>query len=131
MSFQDTWALSYTQSPGAQVVSTSITLTANSQQNTDLQVNANSEARANVSIIKADIQSLLLYCDQSITLKTNSSGSPQDTLNVQANVPYVWTVNTASIFACPFSNNVTAIFVNTAAVVNVQSNFKLRLIANN
>lgn len=131
MSFQDTWALSYTQAPGAQVVSTSITLTANSQQNTDLLVNANSEVRANVSIIKADIQSLLLFCDQSITLKTNSSSAPQDTLNVQANVPYVWTVNTASIFACPFSNNVSAIFVNTAAVVNVQSNFKLRLIANN
>lgn len=131
MSFSDSVAINYTQSPGAQVVSSTITLVGNSQQNTDLVVNANAEARANVSIIKADIQSLLLYCDQSITLKTNSSGSPQDTLNVQANVPYVWTVNTASIFACPFSNNVTAIFVNTAAVVNVQSNFKLRLIANN
>lgn len=131
MAFQDTWSTSYTQSPGAQVISTSITLTGNTQENVDLNVNANSEVRCNVSLTRDDLQSLLIYCDQSITLKTNSSGAPQDTLNVLANVPYVWTVNTASIFACPFSNNVTAIFVNTDAVVNVQSNFKFRSIANN
>jgi hypothetical protein len=131
MSFSDNWALSYTQTPGAQVVSTSITLVGNTQENVDLLVNANSQTECDVQLFKANLQALLIFCDQSITLKTNSSGAPQDTLNVQANVPYVWTVNLNSIFACPFSNNVSKLFVNTVAVVNVQSNFKLRSIANN
>lgn len=131
MSFSDAVSVAYTQSPGAQVVSSTITLVGDTQENLDVNANVGPNVLTNaaVNLIKADIQSLLLVCDQNIVLYTNSSSAPQDSLNITANVPYVWTVNTGTIFSCPFSNNVTKVFVNNT--VNVNANFKLRSILNN
>jgi len=133
MSFSDALSVAYTQTPGAQVVSSTITLVGDTQENLDVNatVGPNVLTNAAINLIKADIQSLLLTCDQNIMLYTNNplGSTPQDTLNITANVPYVWTVNTGTVFSCPFSNNVTKVFVNNT--VNVNAQFKLRSILNN
>lgn len=52
------------------------------------------DATTNQEILVAIDISLLklivIKSDQNITIKTNSSGSPDDTLAIVANVPYVW-----------------------------------------
>ena len=128
MSFTDSVSMAV-QIPGGTPYSGTLTLVGNTEENVDAPVNANSQVEVDIQLIKANLQFLFLFCDQTITLKTNSSGAPQDTLNITANVPYVWTVNLVPIFACPFSNNVTKIFVNST--VNVAANFILRSVANN
>lgn len=130
MSFSDTYSWTYVQTPGTTSSSGSITLVGDSQVNLDMNVNANVAINANVSIIKNNLQSLLLTCDQTVTLKTTGASFPQDTINLQAGVPYIWTVNLATVFACPFSANIVAIQVNnTPSAVN--ANFKLRSVLNN
>lgn len=126
--FSDTVALSYTQTPGSQVITSTITLVGDTQQNLDVNAAAGPNVLTNaaINLIKADIQSLLIFSSQTIILYTNNplGSAPQDTLSVSANVPYIWTVNTGSIFACPFSNNITKVFVNNT--VNVVANVSIR-----
>lgn len=132
MSFTDTFSVNYTQSPGAApVFSGSITLTGGNQENVDIAGNAGPGVLTNsiCAVTKSKLLSLLLVCDQNITLYTNSSSAPQDTLNISANIPYYWSINIATIFTCPFSNNVTEVFVNNQS--NVACNFKLRTVQNN
>ncbi len=130
MSFSDSLSTSFV-TPAGQVYSGTLTLTGNTEHNLDLVCNAGPNVLTNAlcNIVKSDIQALFLFCDQSITLYTNSSGAPQDSLAINANVPYSWTVNLAPVFSCPFSNNITAVFVNNT--VNVSCTFKLRSVENN
>lgn len=130
MAFSDLVAMSYTQTPGSQVISSSITLVGDTQENQDINAAAGPNVLTNaaINLIKADIQSLLLFSNQTIILYTNNplGSAPQDTLSISANVPYYWTVNTGSVFACPFSNNVTKVFVNNTA--NIAANVVIRSI---
>lgn len=70
----------------------------------------------------AQVQSLLLFSNQALTLKTNSSSTPQDTITMRANVPIVWTQS--SFHSIPFAGNVTTMFFTNAgsnpAGVNVR-----------
>lgn len=55
---------------------------------------------------------ILFVSDQAVTLETNSGGSPTDTINLAANVPYVWCTG------APFVNKVTADVTATIYVTN-------------
>lgn len=131
MSFTDSFTAQYTQSPGATPYSGTLSNTGANQENLDLPATAGPGVLTNAQVIvtKAKLLSLLLVCDQTITLFTQSSSAPQDTLNITANVPYYWSVNVGSVFACPFSNNVSLVFVNN--LTNVIANFKMRTVQNN
>ena len=67
-----------------------------------------------IAIDISELKLLVIFCDQDISLQTNNAGSPVDTLAVKANVPNFWTPDT--IFANPFSVDVTQIFATTGAV---------------
>ncbi len=129
--FTDTVSISY-QTPAGVAAAVTTAYTGNTEQNASSLCNINATTEIDVTFIKANLQSLLLYCDQTITLKTNSSGAPQDTLNVKANVAFVWNTDLASIFTCPFSNNVTKFFVvGASANVNATCTFNFRSVQNN
>jgi len=51
--------------------------------------------------------------DKDVTIKTNSSGSPQETWNLKANQPYAWVENNPG--AVPFAGAVTAIYITNAS----------------
>lgn len=44
----------------------------------------------NLAIDVSDLKSLFIVCDQAVTIKTNSSGAPDNTLTLIANQPLVW-----------------------------------------
>ncbi len=131
MSFTDTLTIVY-QTPAGIVANQQYPYVGNTEQNVDAACNANVNVTLIVKFGKAALQSLLLYSDQTITLLTNSNSSPQDTINLKANVAYPWNGDLGSVYACPFSNNVNA-FVVVASSVNVNAvvNFKFRSVQNN
>lgn len=74
---------------------------------------------ANVEILVAldvsKLQSVVIKASQDCTVKTNSSGAPDDTLTIEANVPYVWTIN--SYDANLITADVSKVFVTNLAAV--------------
>lgn len=66
------------------------------------------------------LQLFLCISDQDITLKTNSSGSPQDTITIKAGIPFIWYANMG--ITVPFAGNVTASYWTNAGstAANVQ-----------
>lgn len=58
-------------------------------------------------------KSFMIKADQAMTVKTNDSGSPTDTLSLLAGVPYIWHENSLGTFL--LTGDVTALFVTNAS----------------
>ena len=68
-----------------------------------------------VSFTKSLIQSVIMLASTDLVVKTNSSGSPTDTINLKAGIPLIWSTS-SGYFACPFSANVTAFYLTNSTV---------------
>lgn len=71
-----------------------------------------------MAFVKANLQSFYLKSDQNCTVKTNSSGSPSDTITLVANVPYFW--SKSSGLTNPFATDVTTSFVTCTPAASIQ-----------
>jgi len=67
----------------------------------------------NIAIDVSALKSIVIKSDQNITIKTNSSGSPDDTLTIEANKEYSW--NEDSLDTCQLGTDVTTIFIANAS----------------
>lgn len=67
----------------------------------------------NIAFTYANIKSFALYCAAACTVKTNSSGAPDNTIAIPAGYNICW--DTSSIFANPFTADVTKIYVTNTA----------------
>jgi len=72
-----------------------------------------------MTIDVSQLKAIYILSDQNITLETNSGSAPADTLNLLANVPYVW--HTGSYFTNLLTTDVTASYWTNASgsVANV------------
>lgn len=61
----------------------------------------------------SQVRGCYLLCDRDITLKTNSSGSPANTINLKADIPYRWYTNQYN--ALLLTSDVTALYATLAA----------------
>lgn len=59
------------------------------------------------------VKSFYLNSSKDITFKTNSSGSPADTLALKANVPYIWHTNAYDTFL--LGTDVTVLYITNAS----------------
>lgn len=59
----------------------------------------------------ANVQAYMFLADQNCVLTTNSTGSPSDTINLKAGIPFFW--SRSGYAAVGFSANVTSIYVTT------------------
>jgi len=66
---------------------------------------------------------VVMLSDQNLTVKTNSSGAPQETIALVADTPLVWSVGDAGETA-PFADDVTALYVTNAS--GSAASFKIR-----
>ncbi len=104
----------YTSDMGA-ISSTVETFVGSAQVGVDVAVVAGAvNALEAIAITQANIVSVCIVSDKALTLKTNSSGSPQETLSLVAGSQVVWTTN--STHACPFSDDITAFYLSNAGV---------------
>ena len=106
------------------VTSASSTITGTAETNIELEdlaigTNTAQDFTADVS----QIVSLVMLWEPasgstSCTLKTNSSGSPADTLTLTANTPKIWNTTIQSTLgtACPLTVDVTSLFITTTAI---------------
>jgi hypothetical protein len=62
----------------------------------------------------AKLKAIFIQADRDMTIKTNSSGSPQETIALKAGQPFMWSLSDG-YFAVPFAGNVTSLFVTLAA----------------
>jgi hypothetical protein len=72
-----------------------------------------SDKEIDIAIDYSQITSLWISSDQDVTIETNDGTTPDDTIALKANVPLLWT--TDSYFACPLTEDVTALFVTNAS----------------
>ncbi len=59
------------------------------------------------------VKSIYICSDKDITLETNDGATPDDTIALSANVPYIW--NTESYDALLLTVDVTSIFITNAS----------------
>lgn len=65
-----------------------------------------------LAVTKANILSMVLTCDKAVTVKTNSSSTPQETITLAAGQAIVWASDHTE--SAPFSSNITKFFVTNA-----------------
>lgn len=68
-----------------------------------------------VVVPHAAIRSMVLFAAVAMTVKTNSSSVPDDTINIAAGTQVVWNTNHEE--ACPFTVDVTKLFVTNPGAV--------------
>lgn len=90
---------------------------------------AGTNVQIHIAFTKANLKSVLLKSDQAVTIYTNdlSSGSPQDSIALTAGQAKIWTLQTDGSGACPFSGNVTTMYVTNPG--GVVANLQIRGIA--
>lgn len=69
----------------------------------------------------ANVKAFAVLSDVDVTLKTNSSGSPTNTLALKGGIPYIW--NTDSYDTFKLTDDVTALFFTNAG--ETDANIKL------
>lgn len=124
MAFTHRFTQTYNTDVG-QIATATQSFTGDEENDFDGQVPANTTNQAaTLQVIKANMVSVLIYSDQALTIKTNSSSTPQDTIVLAAGVPVIW--NSSMSAAAPFSGNVTNMFLTNAG--SVVANVKIRVL---
>jgi hypothetical protein len=78
--------------------------------------NASTDLQVACAFDVSKVESIMILSDQNVTLETNSGGSPANTINLLANVPYVW--QKATYLANLFTTNVTSWFLTNSSGAN-------------
>lgn len=92
------------------------------ENNIDIALGIGTDQSVPYTATRANILSLMLLSDADATLETNSGSSPTETIVLKAGVAITWTLAGQGLAACPFSANITGLFVTNAAATN----FKVR-----
>jgi hypothetical protein len=128
MSLTHTFTRACRDSSGFTILSTE-NVTDDSENNLDIQIAISAtNTLLNWNAVRADLKSLSISCDQAFTVKTNSSGSPTDTITLLAGQNLIWTYATDGLAKCPFSADVTTGIYVTNPSGSVVANFKIRAI---
>lgn len=108
---------------GVTVVNTSYTQTQEAFKIWDFSLSASQTnyALSDAAITIAKIKSIFMLFDTAVTLKTNSTGSPQETLTFAANVPLIWDASSPLAIGTIFAGNITAMYLtNSTAATAVK-----------
>lgn len=74
--------------------------------------------------VAANAQAIYIESDIDLTIKTNSSGSPAQTITIKASTPFLWIKNSG--VTNPFATDVTALYQSPAGAV--AGTLKLRVL---
>jgi len=92
-------------------------VTADIERNVSINLAAQADAVIDFRVTQSKLQSLCLSASQATTICTNapSTGVPQDTINLTAGEVLIWTLAMDTLAHCPFTGDVSALFVTTTA----------------
>lgn len=98
---------------GALRISSTGTVAPTAQSSVDETIaDATTDGQIVVAVEFTGLTSFFLYSDQDMTVKTNSSTVPTDTIALKAGKPIVWLTGMANT---PISADVTSLFVTNAS----------------
>lgn len=100
---------------GAATLSNAVSITTGARGTIDETIPASqTDLAVTWAFTKTKLKSIYIVASAAMTLETNSSSAPADTITLTANVPVVWD-STQTFIANPFAGNVTSLFVTTTA----------------
>lgn len=103
----------YTVSDGSVRINATETITSSVSANLDEVVtDGSTDFQINLAVQEANLQSFSLVSTQDVTVKTNSSGSPQETISLKANRLLAWGVGGGTK---PIAGDLSALFVTNAS----------------
>jgi len=106
---------------GANKVLTTWTVTEELETNYDATVAIGTDVAIGVALDISQIRGMVIVSDVAATIKTNSSGSPQETFTLVANVPLVFTSTAPGMLIGDyFAGDVTNMYVTNAAEAHLQ-----------
>lgn len=114
---------------GGKTVSASKTYTGDSNTTMSIDVPSATEVEVLLALTVAQIQSIFISSDRDVTLETNNTTTPDETINLIADVPYHWAEETPATEYDTnlFETDLTSIFINnqsgSAAVVKIEALF--------
>lgn len=117
-------ALTFTSLLGGKSLSKTVTKTGSLETVLDESVaDAQTDVQINVAIDVTAVKEFYLVSDQDVTLETNSGSTPDDTLSLVANEPYVW--HSTSLDSFLLTVDVTAFFITNASgsVANIDGHW--------
>jgi hypothetical protein len=123
MSFTHTLGVTYKTGEGT-VISVNQNYVADGQMDIDdIVPPSTTNKEYDLPITLANVKSLVISSDQALTIKTNSSVTPSDTITVKAGIPITW--NTDNINSIPFATNVAKMFITNGG--SNSANLKVRV----
>lgn len=103
-------------------------LTGDGENNRDLTVAANTTNHQDAfAFTLSQLELIFILSDTAVTIKTNSTSAPQETITLAANTPLFWW--TGSGLTNPFAGNVTTIYVTNST--GSSASVKIRSLVNN
>lgn len=94
---------------GGESINQNVALSADSEVNVDETVPlSTTNMLVNFAFTYAQLISVYMLSDVTITMKTNSTSAPDDTITLTAGVPRIWYTGMGT---CPFTANVTKVYL--------------------
>jgi hypothetical protein len=71
------------------------------------------------------IKMMSITSNKAVTIKTNSSGAPDQTLSIGANQGLVWSITDVATIPCPITDDITDVYISNAGAdeADVKFNF--------
>lgn len=112
MSFSHT--LSQTWSGDGRSVAADNAYAGDAQQSIDVSVpDSSTDMLVAMALDVSEIELIVILSDQDLTLETNNGSSPDNTINLVAGVPYIWTSD--SYFTNLLTTDVTALYATNSS----------------
>jgi hypothetical protein len=103
------------------------TFTGDGEVNFDGSIPISTNHEVDIAFANADVVSLLFYSDKAVTIKTNSTGSPDTTIALAEKTMLTW--NATHLEANPFvAADVTKLYITNAT--SAAANMKIRILVN-
>ena len=120
-----THKITETYSATGVAISQQTEMSADGEDNRNIEVALDaSDLLVNIPIDITELKGLLLLADQDLTLEINNATTPDQTINLKANVPILWHAD--SVHANPLNQDVTAIYVTNGS--GVATTLKIRVL---
>ena len=108
-------------------VQQAVTYTASSTTGLDESIASNAtNYLINIAIDVSEIESIYIYADQDLTIKTNSSGAPDNTINLNGGTPFEW--QSDSYYTNLLTTDITKIYVTNASSPATATTLYLRVL---
>jgi hypothetical protein len=119
MSVTETQSISISTSGGRSLAG-SVIESGSSEINIDqTYAGGSSNVELDIAFTDAGLQSVFLISNQPLTIGTNSSATPSNTINLVAGAPLIWS-RSSGYFPCPFTADVTKFFITCTTTARLQ-----------